>query len=857
MTQRLFDWMSRRRGVVLAAYLVLVPLAGWLCTRIGLDTNILNLLPPEIPSVQGARKLEKWIGLGSVYVSLVRDDKISVPTMKTVSDEMAAQLSASPRVRGPVTAGMDISKVRRSLALFVDPADLETIGRRLRAFEKEEAKRKSGFFLNLGEPSPSDQLSFQDLLPKYRQRFEWDALTGGNFGAAPKASGTELLENVVAGLRASLSEDGSRLYYLSPDARMLTFPVRPSFPVHDLDQYPALRADIDAAFSSAIAKSGGAGSLQLYVGGSYAQEWDQRVLTVRDAIRSAIWSTVVVLLIALWIVRRWRALGMVLISLVAGLVLAFGLVELTIGSVNFLTAFLVPILAGFGIDFGFYLVTRYNLFSSAGLPRDEALREAWIQTANPSAMGALTTLSVMGILAFARFRGFAEMGIILTIGITTVWISMYTLLPILYLFLHPNPRVTTRISVEEARRKVSEAQLRGAGGLWQALSPAAGKAPWVALAALALTAFLGVELRKVRFEFTGEELTVRNQPSMQIDKLMLQHYGEFVDPSIIISTSEEEARRVQSYFDENFGKFRTIARYKSAFTYVPDAKRLEAVRRSLGPLRDAIAHMPKRSDDPNAQFLLSQARVLLDPQPITAADLPQVAKDLYLGMDAQGNVEAYLGEIIAKGWLWNMKDLTAFVGEADTLRVDGKPLEVTGRAQIFLHGVIDIVQKEAIRFSVLGVVVKLLLLWIQMRSLRFALLALFPLSLEIIWTLGCMPLIGPDGISLSFMNIAVVPILVGLGVAYGVHVVYNYRLYGSAERSLRVTFRPVLGSATATLVGWASLLTASMIGLQSIGWLATLGMFFVTVISLVVLPALLSLLDRAGWIRPDLVSIRT
>ena len=42
-----------------------------------------------------------------------------------------------------------------------------------------------------------------------------------------------------------------------------------------------------------------------------------------------------------------------------------------------------------------------------------------------------------------------------------------------------------------------------------------------------------------------------------------------------------------------------------------------------------------------------------------------------------------------------------------------------------------------------------------------------------------------------------------------------------------------------------------MIGMQGIGWLATDGMFWVTVTSIVVLPAVLALLDRAGWIAPD------
>ena len=104
--------------------------------------------------------------------------------------------------------------------------------------------------------------------------------------------------------------------------------------------------------------------------------------------------------------------------------------------------------------------------------------------------------------------------------------------------------------------------------------------------------------------------------------------------------------------------------------------------------------------------------------------------------------------------------------------------------------VIQIVQREATIFSIVGALVILAMFWIQARSLKFALLCMLPLLVGIVWTLGCLPHIGAKGLYLSFMNLVVLPILVGLGVAFGVHVVYNYRLYGSAERSLRVTLRP-------------------------------------------------------------------
>ena len=43
---------------------------------------------------------------------------------------------------------------------------------------------------------------------------------------------------------------------------------------------------------------------------------------------------------------------------------------------------------------------------------------------------------------------------------------------------------------------------------------------------------------------------------------------------------------------------------------------------------------------------------------------------------------------------------------------------------------------------------------------------------------------GKGGLALNFVNVIAFPILTGLGVSYGVQIIYNYRVYGSAERAV-------------------------------------------------------------------------
>jgi uncharacterized protein len=845
----MFERLFGRRWLVLTVYAVVLPIAGWLCTRITLDSNLLNLLPANIPAVKTVRKLESWSGtLQFMYLGLVRDDRTPLPDLKRFADEIGAELSKSRWVKAPISVGVDVAAIRKAAPLFLDPDDLATVGARLDAAVKARRKQQSGFFLNL-EDTPPARLDLDDILPKYQRRFQWDpSAYDGN--AAPTDAAAAPAD-ILSRMRARTNADGTILYYLSPDQKMLTFFFNPVFPPDQLAHYPELVTDVDRAVALARVKVPGAAPVEVYRGGAYPLQWDQRDTTLRDAIRSAFWAGLIILFIDLLTVRRPRSTVMVYFSLAAGLLVTFGVTYLVIGTVNVITAFLLAILAGLGVDFGYYFSTRYNLFAGAGLSRRDAVREAWTQTAVPAAMGALTTMAVMVLLAFGRFRGFAELGIICSIGIVSIYVAMYTLCPALFLRFAKGG--AGDVSLSQARELVGRYGLHGAAGRgsWLArCNPAGRAAPAVIAAAVMATLGFGVLARRVRFAYTGEELTVKNQKSLQIDRMILAHYGENVDQTVTLADTEERGRRIHDYFEEHFGEFKTISRYESAFTYAPPLGQQLASLQRMGPLKVALERLPKRDTDPDVQFALAQGPYFMKPEPMTVERLPEYLKTIFLGRDPSGKTVGFIGHVVAKHWLWDIDELTRFVNEIESLKIDGQPVETTGRPQIFMR-VIQIVQREATIFSIVGALVILCMFWIQARSLKFALLCMMPLFVGLIWTLGCLPHIGPKGIYLSFMNLVVLPILVGLGVAFGVHVVYNYRLYGSAERSLRVTLRPVMGSSASALVGWASLLLASMIGMQGIGWLATIGMFWVTVVSIVVLPALLAVLDRAGWIHAD------
>jgi len=837
------DLLHRNRKAIVAAFAAVVVPAVWLALSLRLDGDLFKLLPDDLPAVKSVAKLDRWnVRTGHIYLGLVRPPGTDVADLKRFADAIGDELGRGRWTRD-VLVGVDLGKMRTSALLYLNADDLALVGARLKKMIKAEQRKRSGLYADLDDEE-DEPFSVDDILARYRRRFQWDAAaTGGDGG------GKRSLDKVVA----KLSPDGGRFYYMSDDQRMLIFSMQASFPRTEVDHYPELVADADKAFEVARAKVPGAKAIETYFGGAYTLDWDQRTATLHDFFQSSLWAAGFILVLTALTLRRFRSTVLIFGCLLVAMALTFGVTRLAIGTVNVITVFLLAILLGLGIDFGLYFGTRYNLFAKAGLGRDASVREAWLQTAVPAAMGALTTTAVFVLLSFGRFRGFAELGVISALGVGLTWLSMYVLAPALYWLWMPATATQPGVTVESARRAVGEAASAARASRWDRLSPAGRLAPAVLACAALLTVGAAWLAREVKFAYTGEELTVKNQKSLEVDRKIVKHFGENIDPTVVLSATATEAMAVQQFFEDNFGKLPGISRYESIFTFLPPKAEQQRSLAQLGDVRWAVERLPKKSDDPNVQFLLDQVRQMTHPEPFGVDDLPKLLSTRYLGREDDGRIAGYIGFIIPKNWLWEIDELTRFVHLIEGLRVNGKPLEMTGRAQVFFR-VIEVVQQETIRFSAIGLVLIFALLWAQSRRIGYALLAVLPLFVGVVWMLACLPHIGDKGIHLSFMNLVVFPILIGLGVSYGVHVTYAFRLYGDARAALRVTLGPVLGSSTTTLVGWATLIFASMIGLQGMGWVATLGMLFITLFALGVLPAILRVLQTRGWLKADLAA---
>lgn len=139
----------------------------------------------------------------------------------------------------------------------------------------------------------------------------------------------------------------------------------------------------------------------------------------------------------------------------------------------------------------------------------------------------------------------------------------------------------------------------------------------------------------------------------------------------------------------------------------------------------------------------------------------------------------------------------------------------------------------------LAVVLISLILTFAIRNKRDIFLIFIPLILSSVTTLGLMHWLG---LSLNMANIIVIPLIFGLGVDNGIHIVNRFRKEGDIH-SFFATSTPnaTLVSCLSTLMTFGALIVAQHQGMHSIGVVLSIALSSILLFSLVLLPLTLEM----------------
>ncbi len=222
---------------------------------------------------------------------------------------------------------------------------------------------------------------------------------------------------------------------------------------------------------------------------------------------------------------------------------------------------------------------------------------------------------------------------------------------------------------------------------------------------------------------------------------------------------------------------------------------------------------------------LAQLKQSLNATAVTIDDLPESLRNRKIAKDGRVIVDVYPAENVA-----DQQKLIEFVEAVRTVapRAIGSPVVILEAGQAILGA---FYQPGLISVLLIAFMLYLVLKRISDIGLVFA-----PLLLAGVFTLAASAIFG---LAFNFANVIVLPLLFGLGVAGGIHLVLRHRT-DPAATDTSTTPRAILLSALTTMGSFGSIALSSHPGTASMGLLLTITITLTLLCTLIFLPALMA-----------------
>jgi preprotein translocase subunit SecF len=276
----------------------------------------------------------------------------------------------------------------------------------------------------------------------------------------------------------------------------------------------------------------------------------------------------------------------------------------------------------------------------------------------------------------------------------------------------------------------------------------------------------------------------------------------------------------------------------------PLARQLERLERSINTLRrEMFAGGPEQAEA-RAQKLGAFQQALFNDlrntfqalqqqdnsAPLQIADLPPALRDRFIGVTGKILLQVYPRKDV-----WQRENQEEFIKALQQVdeNVTGTPVQL-----YFYTDLLKESYEDAALYA-LGAIVLLVL--IHFRNVISVLLALIPVGLGSLWLAGMM---GALGVPLNPANIMTLPLVIGIGVTNGIHILNRFAEEQTPSILAKSTGKAVFVSGLTTIAGFGSLVLARHQGIQSLGAVMAVGVTTCMIAALTFLPAILNLMVR-------------
>lgn len=576
-------------------------------------------------------------------------------------------------------------------------------------------------------------------------------------------------------------------------------------------------------------------------------------------------SLVLVITLLLTGLRSFGAMVALLLTLVVGLIWTAAFAILTLGALNLISVAFAVLFVGLSVDFGIHFVLRVSEYVDDKTGWPDALASGG-RSVGPS-LGVCTLTTAIAFFSFlpTAYTGLAELGFIAGAGMFVALITNLTVLPALMKLLIKHPPVN---------------RPQNGASSWMSNGYSRKLAGIIIIGGVMSVALAGYAAKDARFDFDPMNLKDKSAPSVETlfdlwrDESLHPYSAEVLSESIeeakilgqkLIALPEvKDIEGIHTLIPNNQAeKFEVIDRL--AFFMGPaffatqgdvamDAplrtQALERLTKQLpvlgevsvwsevaAELRGALSDLDEETAAkinialfaglPTRLETLASA---LDAGQVDMETLPDHLKARYVTSEGKARIE-----VIPSADVRDQAALKEFVQAVQRVasNATGAPIVIIEGGQAVLASFV-----QALIFSIVGISI---VLFFVLRRVKDVLLVFAPVLVAALWTLAVSALFN---MPFNFANVIVLPLLFGLSVDFGIHLVMRGR-DGTRQNGNSTTPRAITLSALTTIGSFGSIMLSGHPGTASMGLLLTISIVLSLTAILILLPALMT------WIYPS------
>ncbi|MDD5015985.1 MAG: MMPL family transporter, partial [Atribacterota bacterium] len=619
---------------------------------------------------------------------------------------------------------------------------------------------------------------------------------------------------------------------------------------------------------------------------------------------TSIIAFIAILILLILSFRMWIAPLYAILNLVVGLVWAIGLTAILVRSLNIMTSMVTVILIGLGIDFSIHIISIFTESRSMGKPIEQSIEDTFLKSGKGILTGGLTTCAAFFALIISSSRGMKEVGIVSSVGLLAILIVTFLFLPSLLVLQerHLEKKLAERRIKSKPVYQDISFKAFGKGCSWLS-----GRYRTTIICVVLFTIFLLASASRISFDHNYMNMEPKGLTSIILQDTILDKFDLSMDYALIVTDSIEESREMTKKLKniKSAAMIDDISMYLPS--YEEQQKRIPHIQEINLAISNAVISN-EILDSELSQIISELDRLEMnimeiqdmaymggqdkvdrkcseivgnpnDPQPfsiitqfidflennrqsvlkglkefqkyaapyfkesvlkmasienIILDDLPASVLDRYANRDRT----QFLLTVFPVENMWtDLNFLQRFTNDLD--RISDK---ATGMPPV-MQELFRVIGNDGKNAALLTVFVVFLLLWLDFRSFKYATIAMIPLVAGVIWMVGLMHLVS---MQLTVVNVMALPMILGIGIDDGVHIVHRWRLEGSkkVKQIFASTGKAIFLTSITTMLAFGSLVFSIWRGFGSLGGAMFIGVGACFLSTVIILSGIIGWLER-------------